>query len=182
MSEAKLTTYNLKNALAAFIETEKLEVKSVSKAIGCPAPVIGRLLCDITWPSDEMLKRTHTMVEIGFKEYKKLSEAQKEKISEAIGAVGGAGLGIGVSLAAVSGLGAIAGLGAAGMTGGLAALGAIVGGGMAAGIGVVAAIPIVVGVVGYGVVKLVKSQFSDVQLRREDFEPRWERPKEEIAE
>ncbi|VGO11864.1 hypothetical protein PDESU_00411 [Pontiella desulfatans] len=181
MSEEKLTIYNLKNVLAAFIETEKLEVKSVAKTVGCPSPAIGRILCGITWPSDEMLKRCHTMMEIGFKDYKKLSEAQKEKISEKIGAVGGGGLGVGASLGAVSVLGSIGGLSAAGMASGLAALGALVGGGMAAGIAVAAAIPLGVAAVGYGTVKLVKSQFTDVQLKKEAFEPRWERPTEEVV-
>ncbi len=179
-AEKKLTKENLKFALAEFIEKEKLAVKDVSKAIGCPMPVIGRILCGITWPSDTLLKRCHTMFEIGYKDYKKLSEADKEKISEAIGVVGGGGLGVGVSLAAVSALGAVSGLSAAGITSGLAALGALVGGGMAAGIAVAGAIPLVVAVGGYLVVKGIKSGISEAELKAEKYEPRWERPVEEF--
>ncbi len=178
-ADKKLTTENLKQVLAEYIEKEKLEVAGVAKAIGCPAPVIGRILCGVTWPSETFLKRCHTMIEIGYKDYRKVSEANKEKISETIGAVGASGLGIGASLGAVSVLGSVGGLSAAGMTSGLAALGTIVGGGMAAGIGVVAAIPLGAAAAGYLIVKGVKSLFSESQLRAEKFEPRWERPQEE---
>ena len=44
-------------------------------------------------PSDEMLKQIGIMLTIGFKHYAELSKAQKEKISEAIGAVGGGAIG-----------------------------------------------------------------------------------------
>ncbi len=178
-SEKKLTTNNLKFALAEFIENEKLAVRDVSKAIGCPQPVIGRILCGITWPSETLLKRCHTMLEVGYKDYKKLSEAEKEKISEAIGAVGGAGLGIGASLGAVSALGTTVGLSGPGIMSGLAALGAYIGGGAAAGVGVAAAIPIAVAAGGFLIVKGIKSQITDIELKAEKFEPRWERPVEE---
>jgi len=178
--EKKLTKENLKLALAEFIEKEKLAVKDVSKAIGCPAPVIGRVLCGITWPSDNLLKRSHTMFEIGYKDYKKLSEADKEKISETIGAVGGAGLGVGASLGAISVLGTVAGLSGPGIMSGLAALGALVGGGATAGIAVACAIPVAVAAGGYLVVKGIKSGISEAELKAEKYEPRWERPVEEV--
>ncbi len=139
-TEKKLTKENLKLALMGFIEQEKLEVKDVAKAIGCAAPVLGRILCGVTWPSDELLKRCHTMIEIGYKDYMKLSEADKEKISEAIGTVTGAGLGVGASLGAVSVLGTVAGLSGPGIVSGLAALGSFLGGGMVVGVGVAAGV------------------------------------------
>jgi len=177
--EKRLTTENLRIVLAEFIESEKLAVQDVSKALGCPAPVIGRVLCGITWPSDTLLKRCHTMFEIGYKRYKKLSKAEKEKISEAIGALGGAGLGVGASLGAISTLGIVAGLSGPGIISGLAALGAIIGGGAAAGVAVVSAIPIAMAAGGYLVVKGIKSKISESSLKAEKFEPYWERPVEE---
>ena len=181
-AEKKLTTDNLKFALAEFIENKKLAVKDVSKAIGCPAPVIGRVMCGITWPSASLLKRCHTMFEIGYEDYKKLSEADKEQISETIGAIGGAGLGIGASLAAVSALGTTIGLSGAGIMSGLAALGALIGGGAVAGIAVAAAIPVAVAAGGYLIVKGIKTQIGELELTAEKFEPRWERPVEEITQ
>ncbi len=177
--KANLTVQNTKIVLANFMEKEKLPVKDVAKALGCPVPVIGRILCGITWPSETLLKRCHTMFEIGYKNYKKLSEADKEKISETIGTVGAAGLGIGVSLSAVSALGTTIGLSGPGIMSGLAALGAIVGGGASAGIAVAAAIPIAVAAGGYLIVKGVKYAISEAELKAEKFEPRWERPVEE---
>lgn len=174
-----LTVQNTKLALADFMEKEKLSVKDVAKALGCPVPVIGRILCGVTWPSETLLKRCHTMFEIGYKDYKKLSEANKEKISELVGTVGSAGLGVGVSLSAVSALGATVGLSGPGIMSGLAALGAIAGGGAAAGVAVAAAIPVAVATGGYLIVKGVKYSISEAQLKAEKFEPRWERPVEE---
>lgn len=174
-----LTEVNLKNALAGFLEKEKLDVKDVAKALGCPMPVLGRIMCGITWPSEVMLKRCHTLFEIGFNDYRKLSEADKEKISGALGTIGGAGIGVGASISAVSALGTV-GLSAPGITSGLAALGAIVGGGMVAGIAVAAVIPIVAAAGGYLLINGIKSGIAETELRAEKFESRWERPVEEV--
>ncbi|MDD5170670.1 MAG: hypothetical protein PHN75_17780, partial [Syntrophales bacterium] len=105
----------------------------------------------------------------------KLSKAEKEKISEAIGTVGGGVLGFGGITAAVSTMG-IAGLSAAGITSGLAALGGIVGGGMVAGISVAAAIPIGAAILGYGIIKGVKAFFETYELDQENYDPFWEMP------
>ncbi len=142
MSNEKVNHENFGEILAAFIESEKLKVRNVAKSIGCPEATIGRIICKVTLPTDELLKQGHILMEIGFARYKKLTNAEKEKISEAVGAVGAGGLGVGVSLAAVSASGAVAGLSAAGITSGLAALGGLIGGGMAAGIAVAAAVPV----------------------------------------
>jgi len=122
---------NFKNFLAPFMEENKLSVSKVAKAIGCPESSIGRILMDITIPSNEMLKQGVVLIEIGFERYKKLTKAEKEKISEAIGTIGGGVLGFGSITAAVSASGAVVGLSAAGIASGLAAIGGIVGGGMA---------------------------------------------------
>lgn len=168
-----LTRQNTHEFLSQFMDKNSVTARQIAKVIGCSEETTLRIVNDVTWPSDEMMRRCHTMVEIGYKDYSKLSEAEKEKISEAIGAISGSGLGIGISLAAVSALGT-AGISAVGMTSGLAALGAIIGGGMFAGIGVVAAIPLVVGAVGYGVVKLVKGTASKINLDAATFDSHWE--------
>jgi len=66
------------------------------------------------------------------------------------GAVGGATVGIGLSITAVSAAGSVTGLSAAGITSGLAALGF---GAMVTGVAVTAAIPCAIGLGGYGLVK-----------------------------
>lgn len=179
MPEVNLNEKNFAAIVAAYMEKSKLEMKPVAKAIGCPIPSLGRLLYGKTLPSEEMLKRAHTLMEIGYEDYCKLSEADKEKISEAIGAVGGGGLGIGASIGAISALGSVGGLSAAGITSGLAALGSVIGGGMVAGVAVACTIPIAVGALGYGVVLLVKKCIGDAQLNSDVFEPRWEKPLKE---
>ena len=67
-----------------------------------------------------------------------MSGIKESAISEVLGGALGAGLGGGISFAALYGLGTV-GLSAAGITSGLAAAGALVGGGMAAGVLVLAA-------------------------------------------
>ncbi len=80
-TEKNLTKANLKLAISQFIDKEKLSVGDVAQAIGCPEPVLGRILCGITWPSDSLLKRCYVMFEVGYEEYKKRPEADKEIIS-----------------------------------------------------------------------------------------------------
>lgn len=167
--------------LAAFMEKNDLTVKKVSKAIKCSQPSINRIIGGQTLPSDEMIRQTAIMVELGFKSYSKLSEAEKEKISEILGVVSGGSLGIASVTAAVSTLG-FAGLSAAGITSGLAALGAIIGGGMVAGISVAAAIPLGVAALGYATIKGIKSTLESYKSGQEKIDPHWELPLETEAE
>lgn len=104
--------------LAAFIEKNDLSVKKVSNTITCSKATLNRIIGGQTLPSDEMLRQSAIMIELGFKSYSKLSEAEKEKISEILGVVGGGTIGIGAVTAAVSSLG-LAGLSAAGIASGL---------------------------------------------------------------
>ena len=85
-----------------------------------------------------------------------MSEEKSEKeLAGSIGAVAGAGAGIGTSIAAISTSGAVAGTSAAGITSGLAAMGSLIGGGMLAGV-FVAAVPVVAGgFIGYKAFKKV---------------------------
>jgi hypothetical protein len=167
--------------LAAFIEKNDLSVKKVSNAITCSKASLNRIIGSQTLPSDEMLRQSAIMIELGFKSYSKLSVAEKEKISEILGVVGGGTVGIGAVTAAVSALG-LAGLSAAGITSGLAALGAIIGGGMVAGLSVAAAIPLGVAALGYGTIKAVKATLESYKSGQEKIDPRWEMPLEVESE
>ena len=79
----------------------------------------------------------------------------KSDLAGGIGAVAGAGAGIGTSIAAISAGGTVAGTSAAGITSGLAAMGSLIGGGMLAGV-FVAAVPVLAGgFIGYKAFKKV---------------------------
>jgi hypothetical protein len=116
-----------------------------------------------------MLRQGGFMMEIGFQRYSRLSSAEKEKISEIIGSVGGGAVGFASITAAVGTLGS-SGLSAAGISSGLAALG----GSMVGGILVAAAIPAAAGAAGYGIVKGVKYGAGEYKLRRKQHDIRWE--------
>lgn len=158
---------------SAFLEEAKVSVRAAADSIGCSEATMRRLLVSKTKPSVEMLKQSAVMVEIGFDRYLKLTQAEKEKISDAIGAVGGGAIGFAAVTAAVSTLG-FAGLSAAGVTSGLAALGTILGGGMVVGISVAAAIPIAAGALGYGIILAVKGILEKSRLDQEKYDPFWE--------
>lgn len=170
----QLTQDNSRFLLAAFIEENDINVRQVSKAIGCSEATLIRILAARSLPSGEMIKQIGIMIELGFVSYSKLSNAQKERISESIGTVGGGILGFGSITAAVGTLGAVSGLSAAGITSGLGALGAVVSGGMAAGIMVAAAIPIAAGAAGYAIIKGVKYLASEWRLNVTDIDEHWE--------
>lgn len=173
--DEEITRDNFRVFVSAFIEQEGITVRKAAKAITCSEMTLNRVIGGKTVPSDEMLRQGGVMMELGFNRYSKLSKAEKEKISEAIGTVGGGVLGFGAITASVSSLG-FAGLSAAGITSGLAALGGIVGGGMLVGISVAAAIPIAAGALGYGIIKGVKAFFETQALNQEKYDPFWEMP------
>ncbi len=141
--------------LREYLSKSNISTKTYARAIKCSVHTIERLLNRQTLPTQKMVNETILIVMRGLDEYKKLSEAQKEKLSEALGATGGGTVGLGSLTALISSLGT-AGLSGAGITSGLAALGGIVGGGMMAGIMVAGAIPLAGIGVGYGVVKSIK--------------------------
>ncbi len=171
-----ITRDNCRVFLAALMDREGAESKAVAKAIGCGQGTVERILAGKTAPSDDMLKQVGILSALGFSRYKKLSDAEKEKISEAIGAVSGAGLGFAGITAAVSAAGVVTGLSAAGIASGLAAIGALVGGGMVAGIVAVAAIPIAAGAAGYAIIKGIKAIFDGKGIEDERYDPAWELP------
>ena len=169
----QFTRDNCRLLLAAFIEENDLNVRRVAKVIGCSEATLIRILAARSLPSDEMMKQVGIMMELGFVSYSKLSNTQKEHISEAIGTVGSGILGFGSITAAISSLG-ISGLSAAGITSGLATLGSVVSGGMAAGVMVAAAIPIAAGAAGYAIIKGVKYLANERQLNVTEIDERRE--------
>jgi hypothetical protein len=177
----KISRNDCRVFLAAFMEKNNLPIKKVSKAIDCSKATMNRIIGGQTLPSDEMLRQTAIMVELGFDSYSKLSKAEKEKISEMLGIVGGGTIGIGTVTAAVSTLG-FAGLSAAGIASGLSTLGAMIGGGMAAGLSVVAAIPIGAAVLGYATIKAVKATLEYHKHGQEKHDPFWEIPLKPASE
>ena len=156
----EITRETLFHFLAAFIEENKLQVSHVAKAIGCSEASLSRIILRKTLPSDEMMKQSGILFSIGFDKYATLTDAEKEQISEKIGAFGGGVLGFGAISGAVNVMGTTAGLVAPGVPA-LYVLGTLVGGGMLAGIAVAVATPIAAGAVGYGIVKSVKWFYTD---------------------
>lgn len=175
------SVYNFRNILAAFMEKNNLAVEAVAKSIGCSEISLARILAGKTWPTDETLKQGAILIAVGFDAYNKLKKAEKEKISTAMGSIGGGTLGFGTITAVISTLG-IPGLSSIGITSGLAALGGIIGGGMMAGVLATACIPIAAGAAGYLVVKTVKKYFGNMKDDSGDFDKKWERPVEVFRE
>jgi len=169
----EITKDNCRIFLASFMEQNDIASQNIAKAITCSEATINRIIARETHPSNEMIKQVGIMIAVGYERYVKLSKAEKEKISETIGALGGGILGFGAITAAISSLGFI-GLSAAGVTSGLATLGTIIGGGMVAGISVAAAIPIAAGVLGYAIIKGVKYFISEQQLKADKHDLYWE--------
>jgi Helix-turn-helix domain len=161
---------NFCSLLKAFRDKGALSTRKIAAAIGCSEPTLNRLLAGRTLPSDEMLKQGGAMMEIGFRRYSKLSGAEKEKISEVIGSVGGGAIGFASITAAVGTVGSVSGLSAAGISSGLATLG----GTMAGGILVAATIPVAAAAAGYGIIKGVKYVASEYKLRQEKNDLYWE--------
>jgi hypothetical protein len=171
-----ITKENCRILTAAFIEENNLKIKKVAKSIPCPEDTLNRILAGKTLPSDEMMKQIGILLALGFEKYSKLKTAEKEKISEALGAVGGGTLGFASITAVISASGVTAGLSAAGIAAGLSAIGGIVGGGMAAGVVVTAAIPIAAGAAGYALIKGIKALIASKKLDDDRIDPKWEEP------
>lgn len=178
----EINTENCRLFLAAFMEKNQITVPRVCRAIGCSTMTLGRILSFASLPTAEFVKQSGIMIGIGIDKYEKLSEAEKEKISEVIGAGSGTAFGFAGITAAVSASGTVAGLSAAGISSGLYAIGALIGGGMAAGVVVAAAIPLAAGAAGYAIIKGVKFFFSERELSSEKMNPLWEISNPRVSE
>ena len=182
MENQKLTKENLPEYLAAFIKKDDLHIDRIAKSIGCSSSTLNRVLQRKTLANDNLIKQCGILFELGIKRYQKLTDAEKEKISERIGSASGVGLGFASISAAVSSVGSV-GLSAAGITSGLSALGTytgiagIAGGAMVGGVIMTAAIPIAAGAAGYGMVKGVKSIFTNIKTKDNKIDTEWEQEK-----
>jgi len=145
--------------------------RELARIIGVSESTLRRLEGGDTLPTDEFINRLQALHAIGSAKYAKLSAAEKEKVSEIVGAAGGSVAGVGGSIAAIGAAGAVSGFSAAGITSGLAAIG---GGAMLTGIGVVAAIPVATGLAGYGLVKGIKKICEANNLSSEEVNGKWE--------
>ncbi len=162
---------NWKRYLARLIEVEGISIRVVADKIGCSEATLFRLLSEKSVPTEKFLNHVAILLTIGFDKYSRLSNSEKERISETIGLAGGIGIGLGAVGTVISGLG-IAGLSGAGITSGLAALG--IGGGMIAGVAVAAVIPLAVGAVGFGGVWLAKMGLNELRLSQTQVDSTWE--------
>lgn len=169
----QITKENYSQILKSYISQNKLELRKISKVIDCTIPTLERLLNNQSIPSDEMIKQTGILITLGFTKYSKLSDAEKEKYSEKLGTVSGAGIGFASITAVVNGLGT-AGLSGAGIMSGLAAVGGLVGAGAVTGIVVVAAVPILTGITGYGLIKGIKHLTGNYKQKSVSIDKRWE--------
>ncbi len=169
----KITQENFSTILKAYIDSNKIEIKKLSKVIDCSIPTLDRLLNNQTIPSSEMIKQAGLLIVLGFSKYSKLSNTEKEKFSEKLGTISGAGIGFASITAVVSGLGT-AGLSGAGIMSGLAAVGGFVGAGAAGGIVLVAGVPIIAAGAGYGLIKGIKYFTGNYKQNVISIDKRWE--------
>lgn len=168
-----LTRENFCEYLATWMAENKITISKVAKAMNCSIPSLNRLLKKNSYPTDETLRQTGIMIAVGFIKYSKMSNAEKETISEKIGSLSGAGLGF-ASVTAVVGTLGTAGLSAAGIMSGLATAGSLIGGGAVAGVAVVAIVPFVAAGLGYGLVKGIKWVVYNYNSKIEKIDSRWE--------
>ena len=151
-------------------EVSGLSRRDLAKVVGVAESTIYRLETKKTLPTTDFMLRLSGLTAIGHARYSKMSEREKEKVSQYIGAGGGVAAGVGGAIGAISASGAVAGLSAAGITSGLAAIG----GSMLGGIAVVATIPVVAGAAGYGLVKGIKAICEANKLDCREVDKHWE--------
>jgi DNA-binding XRE family transcriptional regulator len=168
--EELITPENCGEKLRLVREVSGLSRRELAKMLGCSESTISRLETKKTLPTIDLMNRLRALVLIGYHKFAKMSDSQKNSLSEVISSIGGVAAGIAGSIGTVSVAG-VAGLSAAGITSGLAAIG---GGAMLAGVAVVAAIPCAVGLGGYGLVKGIKAICEANNLNCKDVDGRYE--------
>jgi hypothetical protein len=75
--------------LAAYMDKNEIGAPRISKAIGCSYATLARILAATSKPTVEFMKQAGILIEIGYEKYQKLSDAEKETISEKIAIVSG---------------------------------------------------------------------------------------------
>src|SRR5262249_9839698 len=113
--------------------------RDLAKLLGVSEGTLRRLESEDSEPTDDFMGKLQALCLIGVANFRKMSAAEREQVTEILGAGGGVIAGIGGALGAVGAAGSVAGFSAAGITSGLAAIG---GGAMLAGGGIVANIPV----------------------------------------
>jgi transcriptional regulator with XRE-family HTH domain len=166
-----ITEKNCGKKLKLIRDISGITQRDLAAILGVSESTIKRLESESTKPTKDFMLMLAALCIIGKEKYSKMSEADKEKISEIITSAGGAAVGVGASIAAISASGAVAGLSAAGITSGLAAIG---GGAMLGGIAVVACVPIAAGAAGYGLVKAIKKLCEANRLDCKEVDDRYE--------
>jgi DNA-binding XRE family transcriptional regulator len=171
-----ITQANCGKKLRLVREVSGLSRRELAEVLDVAESTIYRLETKKTKPTTDFMLNLSALVAIGHASFSKMSEKDKEKIAESIGAAGGITAGVGGAIGAISASGAVAGLSAAGITSGLAALG----GTMLGGIAIVASIPVAAGFAGYGLVKGIKAICKANRLARREVDGHWELvPKDE---
>lgn len=165
-----LTAENCGEKLQLIREALIMTRRDLAAAIGCSEATISRIESGKTKPTKDFLNKLLALVFIGYAKYKSLSKKEQDSVIEYISASGGAGLGIGAALAAVSAGGTVAGLSAAGVASGLAAIG----GSLLGGVALVASIPVAAGLASFGVVKGIKSICDANRLSCKEVDGRFE--------
>ena len=165
-----ITKDNCGDKLSLVREVSGLSRRELAKTLGVKESTIGRLENKKTLPSQDFLSRLQGLQVVGYATFKRLSETDKEKISEFIGTGAGVAGGVAASVAMISTAGSVGGLSAAGITSGLAAIG----GSMLGGIVAAALIPVAAGALGYGAIKGIKKICESNKLSCKELDDRWE--------
>jgi DNA-binding XRE family transcriptional regulator len=165
-----ITKENCGAKLKLVRDVSGLSRRQLAKVIGVVESTICRLENGNTHPNSEFMLRLRGLFAIGIAKYSKMSENEKEHLSEYIGVGGGIVAGVGGAIGAISASGAVAGLSAAGITSGLAAIG----GSMLGGLAVVAIIPVAAGAAAYGLIKGIKAICKANQLDCKKVQDHWE--------
>jgi hypothetical protein len=167
----EVTKENCGAKLTLVQELIPMSRRSCAKMLGVSEATLRRIESGHSLPTEDFMNRLRALCVIGRARFEAMSDGQKEKVSETVGASGGVITGVGGAMGAISVLGAVSGLSAAGITSGLAAIG---GGTMLAGIAVVAAIPVATGLAGFGLVKGIKAICEANKLSSTEVDGRWE--------
>jgi len=168
--EELITPENCGAKLRLLRDISGISRRELAKVLGTSETTISRLETQKTHPTTNLMNRLRALVVIGFYKFSKMSDSEKENVSEAVATAGGIALGVGGALGAVSASGVVAGLSVTGITSGLAALG----GTMLGGLAVVAVIPVGAGLAGYGLVKGIKAICEANNLSCTDIDGRYE--------
>jgi plasmid maintenance system antidote protein VapI len=157
--------------LTTFLQENSLQPRRFAAAVGCSEATIDRLLKNRTLPSIEMVKQAKLMFHLGFDSYSKLSKAQKKKLSNMVGTVGGGAVGVASIPFIISASGTVSDLSATGITSGLAALGSGI---IVVGFLVTAAIPLLGAAIGSVTVRGITFISTNQRLKKVDMDKRWE--------